>query len=216
MIYLILINVIGSAYAQTHYLQCMNDPARQQQRSEELQALVDADQADRQGSPDSIDWSKVAPRDLQRRIRVAEIFAEGCFKTAKDYAAAAMVYQHGDAPDHFYQTFIWSKKAVDLGDVSQRWLMAAGLDRYLVRIGQKQLFATQGGKDSPTAGACWCLEPVEESFPEDRRIEYGKRTLKEALAWIDSLNAEKPSCSKSQYCNHLLKASPIGTVPGFW
>ena len=84
-----------------------------------------------------MDWSKVTPRDLARRIKVASIFAEGCFKSAADYASAAMVFQHGTAADHFYQTFIWANKAVQLGDESQRWLTAAGLDRYLVALGQK-------------------------------------------------------------------------------
>ncbi len=43
----------------------------------------------RSGGFDSTDWTKVNPRDLQRRIQVATIFAEGCFKIAADYASAA-------------------------------------------------------------------------------------------------------------------------------
>lgn len=81
-------------------------------------------------------------RDLKRRKRVGEIFAEGCLKTADDFAAAAMIFQHGTSPDHFYQTFVWSKRGVDLGDDKQKKLVALAVDRYLVNIGHKQLFVS--------------------------------------------------------------------------
>jgi hypothetical protein len=192
---------------------CLEHPDAYASRSAELQDIYNADQADREGNPNSIDWSKISPRDLARRARVAEIFAEGCFKVAKDYANAAMVYQHGQTPDHFFQTFVWAKKAVDLGDSSSKWLMAAGLDRYLVHTGQKQLFATQGGKDD-IKSPCWCLEPVETSFPTEKQIEYTAKTVADQLKWIQSLN-EGQTCGDPQ-CKHALKPSPAGTVPGFW
>ena len=56
--------------------------------------------------------------DLIRRKRVGEIFGEGCFKTAKDYSAASLIFQHGDTPDHYYQA-LWANRAVELGDISQ-------------------------------------------------------------------------------------------------
>ncbi|MBY0472131.1 hypothetical protein K2X30_13270 [bacterium] len=210
--------VLLSACAHTlTYTPCEADSARQAKRSQELQDLVNADQADRTGPVEKIDMEAVRPRDIRRRIRVAEIFAEGCFKEAKDYAAAALVFQHGDVVDHYYQTFIWSKRAVELGDPTQRSMMAKGLDRYLVRTGKKQLFASQAGKDSPNP--CWCLEPVEKSFPESRRAEYGSRSNAEAFLWVQGLNAEQSDCpkeTKPSFCNHPLKPSPKGSVPGFW
>ncbi|MFL5814556.1 MAG: hypothetical protein ACJ763_13350 [Bdellovibrionia bacterium] len=194
---------------------CVEDPSLQAEKSAELQKLASEDQEDRKGPVDSIDWKKVSPRDLQRRTQVAEIFAAGCFKDAKDYAAAALVYQHGDTADHAYQTFIWSKRAVQLGDGSRKWLMAAGLDRYLVRIGQKQLFGTQVRKDN--GSPCWCLEPTEESFPDQLRVEYIKNTLSENWLMMSAFfNADKPSCKQTQFCHRDLKPSPAGTVPGFW
>ena len=59
------------------------------------------------------------------------------FKLAHDYSAAALVNQHGDVPDHFFQTFIWSKRAVELGDLTQKHTTALGLNRHLVNIGPK-------------------------------------------------------------------------------
>jgi hypothetical protein len=215
---IVLVNGAGFAHAKafdTEVVSCVEHPERQPAKSAELQGIVNADQADRQGPPDKIDWAKVLPRDREREVRVAEIFAEGCFKEAKDYAAAALVYQHGETADHVYQTFVWAKKAVDLGDSTQKWLTVAGLDRYLVRMGQKQLFATQYGKD--TNNPCWCLEPVEPTFPDSKRIEWAKLGLDQALERLKSyFNHDQQSCNEIQYCHHDLKPTPSGAVPGFW
>jgi len=44
---------------------------------------------------------QVSVRDLKRRKRVGQIFAEGYMRTAQDYSAAALIYQHGVVPDHY-------------------------------------------------------------------------------------------------------------------
>jgi len=183
--------------------------------SAELQHLKDEDQADRQGPVNAIDWARVSPRDLERRVRVATLFAEGCFHDGKDYAAAAMIYQHGDGPDHPFQAFIWAKRALELGDMGEnKWLMAAALDRYLVRSGQKELFATQYSKD--TGSECWCLEPTELSFPDAERAEYTKKSIQQALEGSKQFDSNPGACAETTYCKHDLKPSPRGTVPGFW
>jgi hypothetical protein len=107
---LLLFLIVGGAaplngFAQNVLGAC--DSPIYEQRSMELQKIVKADQDDRQKMPLP---PSVLLRDLKRRMRVGEIFGEGCFKSAADYAAAAPVYQHGTTPDHFYQTFIWSQK----------------------------------------------------------------------------------------------------------
>src|SRR5689334_3820265 len=102
---------------------CDMNPALQGEMSTELLRIVKEDQADRSGPYDSIDFARVNPRDLARRIKVARLFAEGCFKSASDYASAALVFQHGTTADHFYQAFLWALQAVKLGDNSQRWLV---------------------------------------------------------------------------------------------
>lgn len=199
--------------ANTLFMSCQNDPVRQELRSKELQALVKADQDDRVVPADKTNWEQVLPKDEARRMRVGEIFGEGCFKDAKDYAAAALIYQHGNTPDHFYQTFLWAKKAVDLGDTSQSRLMAMGLDRYLVNIGHKQLFATQATKP---ANGCWCLEGVERSYPEKNRLKFAQKSLQEALQWVDSLNNNQPGCQSTKICLKHLLDSKSGMIPGFW
>src|SRR5207248_1668356 len=74
---------------------CEFNPSLQKEKSAELLKIAGEDQADRAGSIDSMDWNRLAPRDLSRRIKVASIFAEGCFKSASDYTSAALVFQHG-------------------------------------------------------------------------------------------------------------------------
>ena len=211
----ILATLATPSFAQTvPFKTCDQDPQRQQARAIELQSIVKADQDDRSGPYNSIDWSKVLPRDESRRKRVGEIFGEGCFKTSADYSAAALVYQHGNTSDHFFQTFLWAKKAVELGDQSQKWLMAAGIDRYLVNTGHKQLFATQAA--IPTGEKCWCLNTVESSFPEDKRVDYAHRGLADSMAWVQSLNKDRPDCAAAEFCDLTVSDSPSGTVPGFW
>ena len=158
--------------------------------------------------------TEVARRDVVRRQRIGEIFGEGCFSKAEDYAAAALVYQHGDVPDHFYQTFLWSKRAVELGDENQKRMMALGIDRYLVNIGQKQLFGSQATLPDFKPETCWCLQKIEQSFPDKRRKEIAGKSLSEAFLWLKELNQGK-TC-QSLECAAELKPSPKGTVPGFW
>ena len=194
---------------------CTKDESRRKSRSEELQKIVQADQADRKN------WSNLTPeemaevvvRDVVRRKRVGEIFGEGCFSKPEDYGAAALVFQHGDSPDHFYQVFVWAKRGVELGDAKQKDLMAIGIDRYLVNIGKKQLFGSQASQIMP--GSCFCLQQVERTFPDERRTEFLRPTLRRALDWVDSLNLNK-KCAPASECPEPLTTTPEGSIPGFW
>lgn len=192
------------------YKICVEDETKYQQRSAEIQMIVDLDQKDRSSNTVT---PEVQKRDRNRRQRIGAIFGEGCFKTSKDYANAALVFQHGDRPDHFFQTFIWAKRAVELGNSTQKRLMALAIDRYLVNIGHKQLFASQAYKEGDSS--CWCLQEVESSFPEKLRIEYMNSSLKDQEDWVDDLNKGK-DCKKKNYCKQDLLDSSRGFIPGFW
>lgn len=204
----------GEAQADLELVSCVGHPGIQEEMSRRLQQIAAEDQADRAGRPEVIDWSVVTPRDIKRRIEVGEIFGRGCFSTAADYAAGAIIYQHGDTADHAFQAFIWSKRGLDLGDQSQKWWVSASLDRYLMRIGHKQLFATQYSK--PVGEQCWCLEPVEGSFSEEVRVSYTGKTLNQAFEGLKGLNQDREECAATNICREPKKDSPQGTVPGFW
>jgi hypothetical protein len=104
-------------------------------------------------------------------------------------------------------------RGVEQGDQSQRDMEALGIDRYLVSIGKKQLFASQASE--PGEGACWCLEQVESTFPDAMRLQYVHRSLAEALAWVDTLNVGM-ACGAARQCDKPLLPTPAGSVPGLW
>jgi hypothetical protein len=195
------------------------DPAVQNNRSIELQKISREDQADREWQMKGIQptlgmLEDMAKHDLERRKRVGEILGEGCFKSADDYAAAYIVYQHGNTPDQYYQAFLWSKKALELGKSHMKSDVAMAVDRYLVSIGHKELFGTQASQ--ATLGGCWCIQPVEDSFPASIRSEYRGGPVADytGLAYLTTLNKGK-SCPVN-YCPTNLLPSPKGTLPGFW
>jgi len=101
--------------------------------SVEIERLFAADQADRAGG--GIDGATMRKADLRRRARVAELFAGGCLSKAGDFANAALIFQHGDVPEHFFQAYVWAHRAVELGDEAAGELVGLALDRYLVRTG---------------------------------------------------------------------------------
>lgn len=215
MLFRLLVLMFLSAHSAQIPLPCDQDPSKQKIRSEELQKIVAADQEDRKdfAKMGQEQLANMAKRDLERRKRVGEIFGEGCLTSAKDYAAAALVFQHGDRPDHFYQAYLWSKRSVELGDNTQRHLVADGIDRYLLNTAHKQLFASQATQEP--VGACYCLQSVETSFPDRMRIQYTRRTMKDALAWVDQMNQGK-KCPRATQCPETLTTPPKGLFPGIW
>lgn len=205
---------ISTENPSPHFLACPNDPQRMALRSKELQDIVKADQADRQIAPEKVDWDKVGAADEVRAKRVAEIFAEGCFKTAEDYAAAALVFQHGPVSDHYYLAYLWSKKAYDLGMMDQSHLMADAIDRYLISTGQKQLFGAQRFRN--IIPGCRCLGETELKFPEKLRIKYTGKSLVDRIQDLHEANKNILTCNNVLYCPTNLKPPTKDSFPGIW
>ncbi len=192
------------------------DEERSDARSKELREIVIIDQRDRENffNKTPTELHDLAKRDSLRRKRVGEIFLEGCFATAQDFAAGALVYQHGDSPEHYLKAYRWASKAVELGDASQRQLSAMAIDRYLVALGRRQLFGSQAHRKDLAEGGCWCLKQVEEGFPDEVRKSITGKTLLEALTWVRGLNPRQ-ECPVAM-CSEELLPSPRGIVPGLW
>ena len=134
----------------------------------ELLDLHDADQADRMvDNPEDIDWSKVSVRDREHRARVAEIMAAGEAKVSDDYYHAAMVYQHGDKPEHYKQAHEWAKRAAELepNHGAAKWLAAAAEDRWLMNQGKPQKYGTQFRKTNDR----WELYEVDPTVTDEER-----------------------------------------------
>ncbi|MBN8808100.1 MAG: hypothetical protein J0I47_07665 [Sphingomonas sp.] len=110
--------------------------------SAEMTALFDADQADRIAGART-DWTMVLPHDRARRARTKALLDADMLHSADDFFHAAYVYQHGEAPDDFLLAHALAMVAIARGRADADWLASATLDRYLQRIGQKQVFGTQ-------------------------------------------------------------------------
>lgn len=107
----------------------------------EMAAIFDADQADRRGSP--IDWSKVGPRDTERRARTRELLDAGKLQSGSDLYEAALVLQHGTQLADYLLAHSLALAAMMRGRPDASWIATATLDRYLTNTGQKQIYGTQ-------------------------------------------------------------------------
>ena len=196
---------------------CYLNPEKQKHRSLELKQLYLDDQNDRENFEDMSDEERAAlnERDLVRRKRVGEIFSEGCIRHPSDYFNAAMIFQHGDVPDHYFHAFYFADKASQSDYPGSQWLKGAAIDRYLVSINHKQLFGTQFFASQQT-NWCLCLQPVELSFPIDRRKDATGKSIEDMLNEMEELNKNSGRSCPKDFCPNELKPSPIGTIPGFW
>lgn len=120
--------------------------AKSTKNDTELQKIVDADQAARQG-----DWSKMTPKDFAelakmdsaRLARVKLLVHQGRPKTADDFFNAALVCQHGATFDDYALAHELSVCGMILGSKDSSWLAGASYDRMLFQSGHPQRFATQ-------------------------------------------------------------------------
>jgi hypothetical protein len=210
-------NSIASSQKSTQLMpSCLTNPKIQEARSKELAHLLASDQKEREHFKNMTqsEINIIKREDLNRRQRVGEIMAEGCLKTADDYTAASLIYQHGDVPDHYYQAFIWANKAIALGDRKQKKLAAMTIDRYLISIGKKQIFGSQFYASNVT-GWCFCIQPVEVSFPDAVRVAYLGKKLADQYNYLLKLNNKKINCTMIE-CPTKLSPTPPGSVIGFW
>ncbi|HEV7785065.1 MAG TPA: hypothetical protein VGQ28_06985 [Thermoanaerobaculia bacterium] len=164
-----------------------DDAAHKGPVNPELEKLYTEDQADRAADMGKIDWSVVGKRDDERRKRVLEIMSQGGGKEAADFVHAAMVLQHGQAPEDYEHANQWCLKAVELDPdyPGARWLAAAAKDRYLMNLGKPQLYGTQSKKDKDGP---WYLWQVDPSVTDEERAKWDVPPLAHAKARIDALN----------------------------
>lgn len=149
--------VAGSWAADRLYAQDRDYPS-----NAEMAAMFAADQAAR-ANPGQIDWAKVAPEDARRRVETKTLLDSGRLRSGADYYHAAFVFQHGDQPDDFLMAHVLATIAVSRGRPDATWIAAATLDRYLQRIGRKQIFGTQ----YVTRDGTTTLEPYDRALVSD-------------------------------------------------
>ena len=106
----------------------------------ELTVMHEADQNDRKGI---IDWSVVSVRDSARLARVYQMIEKDLIKTGKDHYHAAMIFQHGGDTIASGMAVKMMKKAIKLDSSVNKWLLAAAIDRDLMRREKPQIYGTQ-------------------------------------------------------------------------
>jgi hypothetical protein len=109
-----------------------------------------------------------------------------------------MVMQHGDQADEYLLAHILATASLKLGREKSAWLAAASLDRYLMKIGQPQLFGSQFNNPQPSDLSKWTNEPYNEKIVSDslRKIYY-QPTLEETKNRLELLKSNKPLPSTS-------------------
>ncbi|MFK7948950.1 MAG: tetratricopeptide repeat protein [Saprospiraceae bacterium] len=153
--------------------------------NEELKAIYKADQGDRQSG--DIDWSLVSKRDEERKKRVYKLLDADSVTTSEDYYHAAMIFQHGGDTISSGMAVKMMRKAIDLDSNRSKWLLAAAIDRDLMRRGKPQIYGTQYQKRG--ADAPWILYDLDTTQITDaERREYGVETLAEQREKVKRMN----------------------------
>lgn len=130
--------------------------------SAEMKAIFTEDQRVRTAA--NIDWNTVNKTDAERRDQTRKLLAAGALHTGKDYEEAAFVFQHGDKAEDYLLGHILAMVAVSKGDSAAIWIAAATMDRYLEKIGQRQVFGTQFSSDAQHR---WTQEPYDRDLVSD-------------------------------------------------
>lgn len=158
------------------FLLTVGKSTAQTKNNAELQKMYDEDQAGRKVK--NIDWSVLSKQDSARRARVGELIREGKLVTGKDFYNSAMIYQHGNDTIASAMAVKQMRKAIELDSTVNKWLLAAAIDRDLMRRNQPQIYGTQFikmGKD-----AKWERYKMDTTQVTDRERKYYRvETLEE-------------------------------------
>ncbi len=134
----------------------------------ELKKMYEEDQKARM-TP-NIDWEQLTKNDSIREKRVYELIRSGQLITGKDHYHSAMIFQHGDDTTASMMAVKMMKKAIDLDSTVDRWLLAAAIDRDLMRRDKPQIYGTQYIKMGQDAK--WERYKIDSTQITDAEREY--------------------------------------------
>lgn len=149
----------------------------------QMAGIYKADQAVRQSMTAFRAQAKqIEQDDAARREQVRALLSTGELRAAEDFRLAAMVFQHGSEPRDFLFAHTLALVALAKGDRSASWIAAASLDRYLLAVGQPQIFGNQFDFDGRLQ------EPLDRELVSDAlRRPLGVPTLAEQQAQMEKL-----------------------------
>lgn len=157
--------------------------------NEELKKIYEEDQTDRQTG--NIDWSIVSKRDSIRQARVYELLDLNKVNTSVDFSNAALIFQHGGDTIASSMAVKLMRKAIELDSTADKWLLAAAIDRDLMRKGKPQIFGTQFRRMNNGPWELYNLDTTKVS--DTKRKEYRVETLAEQREKLIMMNKEKLS-----------------------
>ena len=109
-----------------------------------LEDLFNADQKERgQVLSTTAAVAALKRSDAARRKELTEMLGRGEVNTARDLYHAGVIFLHGGEPKEFLSAHRLATMSALQGHRGSRWLVAAGLDRFLMSIGLPQVYGTQ-------------------------------------------------------------------------
>ena len=134
----------------------------------ELQKMYKEDQGSRMVK--NIDWKLVSKQDKEREDRVYELIKLGQIVTGKDYYNSAMIFQHGSDTIASSMAVKQMKKAIALDSTINKWLLAAAIDRDLMRKQKPQIYGTQFIRNNGETK--WKRYNIDTTQVTDERCKY--------------------------------------------
>ena len=151
----------------------------------ELQKMYNEDQGSRMVR--NIDWSVLSKQDKERESRVYELIKLGQIVTGKDYYNSAMIFQHGNDTLASSMAVKHMRKAIELDTTINKWLLAAAIDRDLMRRQKPQIYGTQYVKNNGETK--WKRYNIDTTQVTDKeRKFYHVETLAEQLEKERNMN----------------------------
>ena len=136
---------------------------------------------------------EVVKEDEQRRERVLTFLKKKKIRSADDYYKAAMIMHHGNRVKDYKLAHRLAKKAFKKKNphIMAPWLVAATKDRYLLKKGKKQWYATQGltFKNGKMA-----LDPQKidtTAVKNKKRIALNAPSIEKIRSYIKAFNTKK-------------------------
>lgn len=161
----------------------------------------------------TIDWVQLSKNDSIRQKRVYELIHSGQLITGKDYYHSAMIFQHGTDTTASAMAVKLMKRAIDLDSTVNKWLLAAAIDRDLMRRDKPQIYGTQYIKMGQDAK--WERYKIDSTQVTDiEREYYDVETLAEEKERTMNLRSISEFYSESQSLEKTLALIKAEKVKG--